>query len=56
MALYITSACEEKSRSHDTSEYDEHAENFDANTDQMDYVAYGRRYLASFGPALVASQ
>jgi len=38
MALYISSACEEKSRSHDTSDYDEHAENFDANTDQMDTV------------------
>jgi hypothetical protein len=32
----------QQSRPDDTSDYDEDAENFDADTNQMDQMAYGR--------------
>jgi hypothetical protein len=42
VALHILSTCEKKSRPHDTSDYNEHPENLDTNTNQVDHVAYGR--------------
>ena len=42
MPLCLSSACKKKSRPDDTSDYNKDAENFDANTNEMDQVAYGR--------------
>jgi hypothetical protein len=41
MPLYLSSTCKKKSRPDDTGDYNEDAENFDADTHQMDQVTYG---------------
>ena len=42
MPLDVSSTGKENGRPDDTGDYNEDAENFDANTNQMDQIAYGR--------------
>jgi hypothetical protein len=57
MALYISSTREKKRRPHDPGDYNKHAKDYDANTNQMDHVAYGRfeGIFHRLHPASVAS-